>query len=204
MRIDHADLVAMARRANTVLTDEGAKNWYQTDVRRLLNEIVALRTERSEALQSFQAFMQGEYDEGECLQDVAERWRETASGLWEKAQVKKLKAQLDEAKADAQNADRVLELLQDNYSAMSIELTRTKDEVAGLQRRLREQAEMHEAAAAAQLERIREFGELTSQLEQKLVDVEAEMQRKVMADAQLAEQRSARVRAHLAEAMEML
>jgi len=204
MRIDQTDLVAMARRANSLLTDEGAKNWYQTDVRRLLNEVVALRNERAEALQAFQSFMSEQFDDNADLPRVAEKWREQASGLWEKAQVKKLKAQLDEAKADATNADRVLELLQDTHVQTSIELTKAQEEIEALQRQLREQSDTHAATVAAHLERIEAFEQLARESQQQLDAWNAEMQRRIMADAQSVEQLKISARQQLVAVLEML
>jgi len=204
MRIDQTDLVAMARRANTLLTDEGAKNWYQTDVRRLLNEVVALRNERAEALQSFQSFMSEQFDEAADLVRVAELWREHASGLWEKAQVKKLRAQLDEAKIEVANAERMLELLQDKHAQTSIELTKSQEEIDALQRQLRQQGEAHEATVAAYLERIAQFEQLVRDAQQQLDNWNDQMQRKVMAEAQQQEALRQAARHRLAELIELL
>jgi len=98
VRLEPADLAAMATRANTFLTPDGAQAWYGNDIPKLLQELAVMRAEQHEARDKF-----GDHSD-DPLPVVAERWQETSTGLWEKAQVKKLRDQikvLQEELADA-------------------------------------------------------------------------------------------------------
>jgi chromosome segregation ATPase len=92
VRLGDADLASMAKRLTVILTDEGAHAWYKHDVAELLQEIVAMRQERAHAIASFREH-DPLRDVPDNLPSIAAAWRESVTGLWEKAQVKKLRAE---------------------------------------------------------------------------------------------------------------
>lgn len=92
VRLQPADLAQMSVRLQSLLTPEGARAWYAHDVAELLQEVVALRQD----LYDGRAALGAPAESTEGLAELAERWKIEASGIWEKAQYKQLRAQVKE------------------------------------------------------------------------------------------------------------
>lgn len=92
VRLQPADLAQMSARLQSLLTPEGARAWYAHDVAELLQEVVALRQD----LYDGRAALGAQPESTERLAELAERWKIEASGIWEKAQYKQLRAQVKE------------------------------------------------------------------------------------------------------------
>jgi chromosome segregation ATPase len=204
VRLDAPDLAAMARRASTLLTDDGARSWYRNDVTRLLQEITALRTERAEAAQSFQAWMAEEYDESAYLPALAERWREHATGLWEKAQVKKLKAERDEAKADSARTAAELEALREEYSRSERQVGMLSAALTEMTTRLEQTQAEARAKLGEHLARIAQYEERERDLQAQLEAASADCQVRVMSEVTAHEALKTAAREHMTHALEAL
>jgi chromosome segregation ATPase len=111
VRLEPADLAAMATRANQFLTPDGAQAWYGNDIPKLLQELALMRAEHHEARDCF-----GDASD-DPLPVVAQRWQETATGLWEKAQVKKLRDEIKLLKAELADAVGALQDAQADVQA---------------------------------------------------------------------------------------
>ena len=101
VRPSDADLAAMTRRITGPLTPDGAEAWYRNDAAWLIQEVVYLRSELADARESFYGDATDHPGDNARLEDVAAWWREHVTGIWEKAQVKKLKDALVQSERSA-------------------------------------------------------------------------------------------------------
>jgi len=95
---EDADLAAMNLRAKSPLTSEGAEAWYRNDIPWLLQEIVFLRSEIASAREWFYA--DSASNPGDVsVTEAAYWWQQNVTGIWEKAQVRKLKDSISDLRA---------------------------------------------------------------------------------------------------------
>lgn len=188
VRLEPADLAAMAKRANTFLTPDGAQAWYGNDIPKLLQELALMRTEQHQARDYF-----GDHSD-DPLPVVAERWQATSTGLYEKAQVKKLREQIKQLQGELAAALNSLQDAQSDVVAKIDTNARLVSELASLGDRfatLKANYAIQSEQEAAQ----------RSELEQRLATAETEIKRlsglternTQMVTAQVAEER-ARIR----------
>ena len=126
VRLEPADLAAMATRANSFLTPDGAQAWYGNDIPKLLQELALMRAEQHEARDKF-----GDHSD-DPLPVVAQRWQETSTGLWEKAQVKKLRDQIRQLQDELAGALNSLQEAQADVEAKTITNNRLVGELGDL------------------------------------------------------------------------
>lgn len=164
-----ADLAAMSKRANSPLSPEGAEAWYRTDIAWLLQEVVYLRSEIADARRQFHAINQADApDEDTPLPRVAEWWQGHASGIWERAQTKRLKDQLAEQKRGIDEAHETIRALLVGMEQSDAEHEQT---VSALQNAQAEyaQAEHNYAAVEAMLKtRLTDMDTVVAQLRMEL------------------------------------
>ena len=107
------ELNAMRQRTQIRLTQEGAQSWYVNDVTALLDEVARLRIEINKAREWLIADLPDEEErqvtEHTPLYAVVDRWKATATGLYEKAQYKKLKADAHLAREELHDVSSKLE-----------------------------------------------------------------------------------------------
>lgn len=134
-RLDTNRLQAMRGRTQVLLTDEGAKSWYVNDVTALLQEVDMLRTEYADTVQFFAA--DGvEAQPGEPIRRLAERWKEVASGLWEKAQVKRLRQMVRDAQSEVEQARTEISHAKDHITTLNGAAEHWRDEAVALSDKL--------------------------------------------------------------------
>ena len=112
-RLTDAEGSEIVRRFNMPMTDEGYRAWYRNDVKKLLDEVMALRHERATAMGIFAANppLEGvdkNLDMGEVANHLAQLWTEQQEGLWQRAEVKRIRESLATTKITLANtlADR--------------------------------------------------------------------------------------------------
>jgi hypothetical protein len=104
-RLPDSDLSEIARRLNTPLNDDGYRVWYRHDVTDLLQEVMSLRRERAQAMAILGANppLEG-LEQTTPLSDVATRlaelWKEHQQGVWQRAEVKRIREELATTKLD--------------------------------------------------------------------------------------------------------
>jgi chromosome segregation ATPase len=204
VRLGPADFSEMTRRLNSRLTDEGARAWYAHDVSELLREVLLLRQERAEAFDSFNEHLRDQYDDSVPLSDVAQRWRERATGFWEKARIRKMNAEIAEAQAalDAlrQVVDETRQLLLDQENRMAEALSNWEDERAALTAT----NERLTSELASRVEQLAAVGQELLTTRQALSETESDAARRIMAAEVEANSWKAELRVLLAQANEFI
>lgn len=113
VRLQHADLAQMATRLNSLLTPEGAQAWYSHDVAELLQEVVALRQDLHDVRACLAQEMPEAEDESLMLGVAIAQWKECATGIYEKAQFKKLRAEVaDLRRENREQSETIHNLMQ--------------------------------------------------------------------------------------------
>ena len=164
VRLEPADMAAMARRANSFLAPEGAQAWYSNDIPKLLEEIAELRKEQHEARDCF-----GDQTD-DPLPVVAQRWQETSTGIWEKAQVKKLRQEIGQLKAELDIASAKLVQAQETILAKTDSNGKLVAELASVGERLQNVKANHAV-------QVQQEADKRIELEQRLALADAEIKR---------------------------
>lgn len=159
VRLQSADLALIAGRLNTLLTPEGARAWYAHDVAELLQEVTARGQELEEAREALIA--DGVTDTGASLPEMLTEWKATASGIYEKAQYKKLRAELADIRLEKAEQSEVIRNMAERARQIAEERERQRTEWAS-----KEQALEHAVADATEnLEALRHrMGELQGEM----------------------------------------
>ena len=119
VRPQDADLAAMAKRISGPLTPDGAEAWYRNDCAWLLQEVSLMRSEMADAREWLLADAGADAPGDDAtLQELASWWQQHATGIWEKAQVKKLKADLSDAHKRLVELDAMLVSQQSQMAAV--------------------------------------------------------------------------------------
>lgn len=108
VRLEPYDLAQMATRLQVMLTPEGAQAWYAHDVGELLKEVTLLRQEIDAAKDSLGRSVLSEPSDD--LIELSEQWKASVSGLWEKAQFKKLRSDNAALSVEVAQLEQNLEL----------------------------------------------------------------------------------------------
>jgi hypothetical protein len=206
VRLGPVELAEKARRIDQaqVMSTEAARAWLEHDGRELLTEVMFLRQERAEALDAFNEHSQDQYDDSVLLSEVARRWQETATGFWEKARTKKLVAERDEAKQDAENWQKMFDDAMASLSDLTAKHAAASEQLAKEKIELAMQVEQITNDRDRYIERIRETGEELLRIRAQLQEAEAEAGRKIMAADVDANAWKAEVRSLLAQATELV
>jgi len=203
VRPSDADLAAMSHRINGPLSPDGAEAWYRNDVAWLIQEIVLLHQERALAALQFATWLEEPVSD-EPLADLAKRWQEKATGLWEKAQIKKLRAEISEqrrqiaelAEAYQRSQERVTELYDANVvgnqelEARVQELDAYKQDVA--------------AETSLLISRLANMDDAMATLRRELLAERSEAERNIAMVNSLSVERNAQVISILKEAIDLL
>ena len=119
VRPQDADLAAMAKRISGPLTPDGAEAWYRNDCAWLLQEVSLMRSEMADAREWFlENGGSPKPTDDASLMALAAWWQEHVTGIWEKAQVKKLKADLSDAHKRLVELDAMLVSQQSQMAAV--------------------------------------------------------------------------------------
>lgn len=157
----------MATRLNSLLTPDGARAWYAHDVAELLQEVTVLRQELAEAREALAA--DGVADTGEPLPQMLADWKATATGVYEKATVKKLRTEIQ---AKQQEIDQLEERLQAANTDATVALD-TLDRERAERSEERQRLEDAVADAVAQKERYAtQAGEYQAQARDAISDLD--------------------------------
>lgn len=103
-RLLDTELNEIQRRLRTPLNDDGLRSWYPRDVANLLGETLTLRRDVAQALAILQASppLAGSGFDGsivDAAKSLAVTWADQQKGVWQKAEVKRIRDRLDEATA---------------------------------------------------------------------------------------------------------
>jgi chromosome segregation ATPase len=110
-RLTNAHLAEIGQRLATPLTDEGYRAWYRADVNALAEEVLFLRRDRAAAMQEFATHppLEG-IDQNTDLANVAaqlsELWVQQQQGVWQRAEVKRIREKLADTEQRLQAATR--------------------------------------------------------------------------------------------------
>lgn len=99
-RLLDAELNEIARRVASPMNDDGLKAWYAQDVGKLLAEVLALRREVANAYATLignpPLVNLGSVGSLPAAVDrIVELWADQEAGIWQRAEVKRIKAKLD-------------------------------------------------------------------------------------------------------------
>jgi len=116
-RLNDVQLGEIGRRLSTPLNDDGLRAWYRQDVDVLLQEVIALRRERAAVL----AFLEHnpglqdyahQRDPVDLARHLADIWEQHQQGVWQRAEVKRIRDKLAEANQKQEAAERAVVTVQ--------------------------------------------------------------------------------------------
>lgn len=182
VRLEPADLAAMATRANTYLTDDGARAWYRNDVPHLIQEVVALRQEIEDVRSSLRNDAGRDLAESDApLTEWLEPWKAQVTGLWEKAQVKKLRQELADAKQALTAKTDLVQVREDQLEEFRTQISGLEAKLVLAQsQRLEVDAQRRDDNESFRL-RVAGLQHRVDELEAQLEAKQAEVQQAVMA-----------------------
>lgn len=98
-RLSNAHLADIGHRLATPLNDDGYRAWYRQDVSALLEEVLVLRRERATAMAVLAANpplegLDQTTDLVEVAKVLATLWTEQQQGVWQRAEVKRIRDKL--------------------------------------------------------------------------------------------------------------
>ena len=98
-RLNDVMLTDIARRLSSPMNDDGLRAWYRQDGGALLEEVIALRRERAAVLASFArnpALQDYPHhgDPADLANRLLEVWTEQQQGVWQRAEVKRIRDKL--------------------------------------------------------------------------------------------------------------
>jgi hypothetical protein len=140
-RLNDANLAEIARRIGSPMNDDGLRAWYRQDGGALLEEVFALRRERAAGMA---IFAQNPPIEGldqatplpEVASQLAQLWTEQQQGVWQKAEVKRIRAALAAEISDRKTVDGVVKQRAARIVQLETDLASVKDALLNTQRQL--------------------------------------------------------------------
>jgi len=129
VRLGPGELGEINGRLHSHLTPEGYEAWYRQDVPAMLTEINMLQQEIAFAVD----VLGGE--PGEILLDAIQRWQGERSGLWEKAQTRKLREQVQGAREKAETTEAALHESASTMDELHQRASRLEAQIAELKAR---------------------------------------------------------------------
>jgi chromosome segregation ATPase len=193
VRPSEADLSAIARRINGPLSPEGAESWYRNDATTLLQEVALLRQEARVARSSF-------YEDGAqaepnaSLFEWAQAWKAQATGFWEKAQTRSLREQLATQRIQTANLKDALVAAGDSIRQHLEEKDALAAELAEVRAALAKTIADNQEHVAGYLRRIAELDELLAQAKNEVAQVRNDAAVRIEQLALQNEERLARTR----------
>lgn len=205
VRPGDADLAAMSRRLNSYLSPEGADAWYRNDVAWLLQEVAILRADLANARQWFYETSNGEGPGPEApLQDVAYWWQQNATGIWEKAQFKKLKDATAIAKLEAVQAQANVERIEKDRDSIKGMWVEAEEHAKTVQQEYDEFKASMVKDMGAVLERLANMDDVVAQLRRELVEERSAGERNTNMVNEMVGERFGQVRELLEQAIKLL
>jgi len=98
-RLSDHELQDIGRRLGMPINDEGLRNWYRADVQHLLAEVLVLRRERAATLEILlnnppldtDLLPRDTHGLSALAQRLADLWQEQLEGVWQRAEVKRIR-----------------------------------------------------------------------------------------------------------------
>ncbi len=110
-RLNNAELAQIGRRLQTPLNDDGLRAWYRNDVTGLLEEVMALRRDRAAAMATLAANpplegLDQDVSLAEVAAQLAQLWTDHQQGVWQRAEVKRIREKLAETAQKLEATER--------------------------------------------------------------------------------------------------
>lgn len=206
IRLGPADLAEIARRLSKadLMSPEGARAWYSHDVGTLLQEVTALRIDAEDARARLMVDCVGLSPEPMSLGELADFWKAQATGIYEKAQVKKLREQINDLKAEL---DQLRFALQSAHDHAAATITAREQEHAEYEEKIKAlqfTLDTHIQLLSAETVRVDELSAENEKLRREADDAANDTMRAVMTATTETETLKAEVRTLLMSALEAL
>jgi hypothetical protein len=163
------DMAAMRERLGLRLSPDGAFNHYYNDVAALLREVQRLQEEADLARACF--IEDGVVaPDSASLYDYAVRWKNEATGFWEKAQTKKLRDELRDTRSHLIDSEAMVDQFTKLLEEARTEIDALKEQSDGqIDALFRQEADFNKLLQAEQAAQI-DLHDKVAKLETALVD----------------------------------